>query len=99
MLIWIEVVCTKHGQHATLQVFVDILCYNFNITFPCKSVHVSKSYSNKWITQGIKISRKIMVFFKTLKKIWGGSTDYNDDDYDDDNDDDNDDGDKTEVGF
>jgi hypothetical protein len=53
--------CTRHGQQATLQVFVDIFC-NFNKSFPCKSVHVSKSYSNKWITQGIKISRKIAVF-------------------------------------
>ena len=40
-------------------------------------------------------------FFKTVKKKFLGSTDYNDDDDDDDddNDDDNDDGDKTEVGF
>ena len=54
--------CTKHCQHATLQVSVDIFCYYINIAFPCKSVHVIKSYSNKWITQCIKISRKIMVF-------------------------------------
>jgi hypothetical protein len=61
--------CTKHGQQATLHVFVDIFCYYFNTAFPRKSVHVNKSYSNKWITQGIKISRKIMVFLKTVKKI------------------------------
>ena len=61
--------CTEHGQQATLHVFVDIFCYYFNIAFPCKSVHVNKSYSNKWITQGIKIKKKNMGFFKTVKKI------------------------------
>jgi hypothetical protein len=43
--------CTKHGQRATFQVFGDIFCYYLNIVFPCKSVHVNKLYSNKWITQ------------------------------------------------
>jgi len=92
--------CTKHGQHATLQVFVDIFCYYFNVAFPCKSVHGSKPYSNKWITQGIKISRKIMVLSKILKQnAFTGSTDDDDDDggggggggdNDDDDDDDDD---------
>jgi hypothetical protein len=67
-----RICCKKHGQHATLQAFEAIFCYYFNTAFPCKSIHVSKSYSNKCITQGIKISRKIMIFFKTVKKFFQG---------------------------
>jgi hypothetical protein len=54
--------------NAALQKFMDTFYYYFNIACPCKSVFVSKSYSSKWITQGIKISSERKHFLNIVKK-------------------------------
>jgi hypothetical protein len=49
--------------NSTLQVFMDILGYYFNITFPHQLINLNKTYNSKWITKGIKISSKRIYFF------------------------------------
>jgi len=61
---WQEVFKTLE-VNATVQVFMNTFCY-FNAAFPYKSVCVSMSYGNKWITPGIKISSK-NAFFEHIK--------------------------------
>jgi hypothetical protein len=58
---WQEVLKTLE-VNATLQVFTNTFCCYFNAPFPHKSVDMSMSYRNKWITLGIKISSKKCVF-------------------------------------
>jgi len=60
---WQEVFRTSE-VNSTLQVFMDIFGYYFNIAFPYKLINLNKTYNRKWITKHIKISSKRMHFFQ-----------------------------------
>ena len=54
--------------NSTLQVFMDIFGYYFNITFPHQLINLNKTYNSKWITKGIKISSKIIHFLNSVRR-------------------------------
>jgi exonuclease III len=54
--------------NSTLQVFMDIFGYYFNITFPNQLINLNKTYTSKWITKGIKISSKRIHFLNSVKR-------------------------------
>jgi len=46
---------------------VFLHCYNH--AFPIKTVHMRDTIKNKWITQGVKISSKIMRLLDNQRKM------------------------------
>jgi hypothetical protein len=53
---------------------MDIFGYYLNIAFPYKLINLSKTYTSKWITKGIRICSKIMCFLNPLKRKFNLST-------------------------
>jgi hypothetical protein len=64
---WQELFQTSEVS-SVLQVFMDIFGYYFNMAFPYKLIHLSKTYNSKWITKGIKISSKRMCFLNSVRR-------------------------------
>jgi len=64
---WQEVYQTLEVNSA-LQIFMENFGYYFNIAFRYKSQKLRNIQNNKWITKGLKNSRKRMSFFNSLKR-------------------------------
>jgi len=47
---------------------MSVFLHCYNNTFPIKTVHMRDTIKNKWITQGIKISSKIMRLLDNQRK-------------------------------
>lgn len=51
---------SNSDANASFNVFMDTILYYYNTAFPLKTVYMSKTRKNKWITQGICNSCKRM---------------------------------------
>jgi hypothetical protein len=61
--------------NSSFNAFMDTFLYYFNIAFPLKTVYMSKTRKNKWLTQGIQISCKKMRLLNGFKKQYNLSKD------------------------
>ena len=52
--------------------FMGVFLHCYNNAFPIKTVHMGDTIKNKWITQGIKISSKIMQLLDNQRRqqLW-----------------------------
>jgi uncharacterized 2Fe-2S/4Fe-4S cluster protein (DUF4445 family) len=64
---WDEV-SVSNEPNTSFNIFIDTLCYYFNIVFPIRATYVKESIVNKWITKGIIVSRNKLRLLNNIKK-------------------------------
>jgi len=64
---WQEVY-EESDVNAKFSTFMDVFLHCYNNAFPNTTVYVRDTIKNKWITQGIKISRKKMQLLYNQRK-------------------------------